>query len=86
MCDDVLSIDISNTNIVIYFYINFPDANVMFKIIKKLKALEKKVIIIYNNPINNELFNDYIKLENTKNISLLWFIINPKKQGSFIID
>ena len=41
----------------------------MFKTIQKLKALKKKVIIIYNNPINNELFNDFIKLENTKSIS-----------------
>ena len=69
MCDDVLNIDIPNTNIVIYFYRPFSDATVMFKTIQKLKALEKKVIIIYNNPINNELFNDFIKLENTKSIS-----------------
>ena len=69
MCDDVLNIDIPNTNIVIYFYIYFSDATVMFKIIQKLKALETKVIIIYNNPINNELFNDFIKLENTNSIS-----------------
>ncbi len=69
VCDDVLNFDIPNTNIVIYFYRPFSDTTVMFKIIRKLKALNKKVIIIYNNPINNELFNDFIKLENTKSIS-----------------
>jgi SAM-dependent methyltransferase len=68
VCDDVLNIDIPNTNIVIYFYRPF-NATVMFQIIQKIKALETKVIIIYNNPINNELFNDFIKLENTNSIS-----------------
>ena len=68
VCDDVLDIDIRNTNIVIYFYRPF-NATVMFQIIQKIKALETKVIIIYNNPINNELFNDFIKLENTNSIS-----------------
>ena len=67
VCDDVLNIDIPNTNIVIYFYRLF-NATVMFQIIQK-KALETNVIIIYNNPINNELFNDFIKLENTNSIS-----------------
>ena len=68
VCDDVLNIDIPNTNIVIYFYRPF-NATAMFQIIQKIKALETKIIIIYNNPINNELFNDFIKLENINSIS-----------------
>ena len=43
VCDDVLNIDIPNTNIVIYFYRPFSDATVMFKTIQKLKALKKRL-------------------------------------------